>query len=323
MLRPMAQQLDLFGNWVEVADSTPPVAVAVVPAPVEVIAPLPGQIGLLDGPHLGSLAAQEALLALDPPGLLQVAERTAERYPELRAVHLWRAWATRLAEFLALPPRALADWLAPLRRRPGAPPFDGLKPMAWRNLVGALALQAARAVLAAEGGAARMPDGEPAAHWLAMGGALAEAAAVLEAAVAEDPTDAGLQVAWARTLSAVGRLDEASLAWRDALLIDPSQVDDAELVETELAPALDAVDEAELPGDARAWVPALVDLQGRLPLPWWTEHAADSGLAGDFCRALLALRRAQREAEPPANVLEHKRRLLALAPSLGALIRRA
>jgi hypothetical protein len=144
-----------------------------------------------------------------------------------------------------------------------------------------------------------------------------QAAGPLQAAVAAGLTDGPTRAALADSLWRLGRRREALIAFRDALFADPSS-----LVETQnpsLLALLDEIEELDLPGEPRAWIPALADLRGLVSLP---ESVLDPDLssppAARFTALVARYRRRRREGAAIAELLEVKRGLPFKTEVLGA-----
>lgn len=313
----MADQLTLFGLWEPVPDPEP----AVAPSPEPALPPFaaePRQTDLFSGHHIGFLQVMEALEALDPGALREAAAASGERYPDHGGPPCWRVWADRLDALLPQDAEALAVCaLGDL----GAS-FPGIGEALGAVLRGALLRKAAARLIAAGGPGARGPGGRPAASLLRLAGEPLGAAHLLERAVADGDTTAVVRVELARALEAIGRTEAAVVAWRDALLLDWRAVDEAELARTRLVDALDEASELELPGDARAWAPALADLLHLAPMPAWAADLPDGELSSRLATALARFRGARAAGDPEPALLAHKRALLALVPALRERIRR-
>ncbi len=313
----MADQLTLFGLWEAVSDPEP----AEPPVEAPVVSPVvddPLQTDLFSGSHVGFNQALTALGSLDADALRAAADAFGRRYPEHEAPPRWRAWASTLASKLAGEPSALADLaVGDLTVR-----FEGIGRAMADVLRPAVCRRAAERLIEVGGPGARTSDGRPAARLLVMAGDPTAAVRALERAVAAGDESAAVRVELARALGAVGRLEAALHCWRDALLLDPASADETELATTRLVEALDEAAELELPGDARAWVPALADLLHLATMPIRAADQSFEDQPGRLAGLLARYRAARAAGAPDALLLALKREMIVLAPSLRERVRR-
>lgn len=307
----MADQLNLFGEWERVPDPAPAAATApVAEAPPPDVSPR--QAALFSGPHLGEAAVAAALEALDPAGLRAAAARVAEEFPSYAGLRRWPAWADALGALLARDAGALCDAAQAFAGWPGMAP----------DLVAILRAALLREAFARLGPTGTTPDGAPAASLLRLAGRPDLAVAALEAALREDATDATTHVELAIVCGLLGRADRALAAWRDALILDPDAVSDDDLGDTRLGELLDDAETLELPGAARAWVPALAAIAHLVAVPSWAAEAPEDAAPARRVVALLAqLRQARTERAPDAAVVALKRQILGIAPGLRERLR--
>jgi tetratricopeptide (TPR) repeat protein len=314
----MSRQLNLFGPEEVCGVSSAPAPEPLAQAAD--LASLPGQLELFFGAHTYERAAEEALLSLDAAALRDLADDADRAYPDGLPADRWRAWAGGVewlfGEAVSVRERALRA-VAVLDGVIAGGRFPGATAGTREALGRAAARGACAALVLAEGPAASLPDGRPAGCLLLDAGDPERALEALAGALGAGRADAATRAAHGRALWRTGRRAEALRAFSEALLLEPAEEVDAPQLE-DLA---GVAEELELPGDPRAWMPVLADMDGVVPLPSWAGDVTDTP-ARAFAALLRELRRRRGTGATPEELIAAKRDLLRAAPALRDRVRR-
>jgi tetratricopeptide (TPR) repeat protein len=322
----MPDQLTFFGTW----EAVVPVAEAPPPEPPPELPPAtdPRQCGLFDGPLTLIHALETASARLDLAGLRAAWQEAQAQFPQWARAQSWSRWIADLEWLTQESHRPLAH-AEQVRRalvvhQDPTTRFWGMGPALRARVVSEALAQAAYRWVEAEGPEAHLDDGRPVAWLLMQAGRPAEAVPLLQAAVAAQPGQARLYYTLGEALWRSGQREQALGAYRDACLIEPGALDEAELTCAPLLDLLDRAAELELPGTAAAWAPVLADLEGVAPLARTTIELLAEGPAPRVMAALLAeyRRKRSRGALPEPARMEIKRAMLKAAPELKEFVRR-
>jgi hypothetical protein len=325
----MPMQLTIFGDWEEVGEPKTGAAARPEPEPgSRGQAPAdPRQLEIFAGPHTHQRAMADALEALDAPKLRDTFRAVRRIYPTWLPAEAWPLWADGIEwlvgpERAPLPPAVRADRaLALLDDGVARERFPDLGEDLLAVVRVSAAARACEALLSSAGPQATLADGRAAGLLPLLAGGPEKALGPLQAAVAAGLADGGTQAALADALWRMGRRREALVACRDALLIDPSSLE--EIQDPSLLALLDEIEELDLPGEPRAWIPALADLRGLVSLPdLESEVDPCRAPAARFTSLLARYRRQRREGAAATVLVEAKRALLQIAPALKEWIRR-
>lgn len=315
----MAEQLSLFSLWVEAEPAAiPPVE---EDEPIEPPPTCQRQVGLFEGPHLFATEALAAIDALDGVALRGIATRCRATYPNWTTAASWAEWANALE---LIDGDDAAAWAA---LAPGAieRQFPGITGVARSGLDASLRHRIAWDHLDADGAAARLPDGRPAAALL-IDVAPSEAAEQLSAAALAEPESADVQAALAVALTANGDAEGALWAWCRALILSPETIDADAAANAAIDELLDEAEDLDLPEPVCAWVPILAHFHGMFDLPEVAVDAQPSPempMPAAVAIHLAALRRLAGQSPTDARRVARKKALLRLVPELAEYVRRA
>lgn len=285
------------------------------------------QLDIFGGPHRERKLAERAVVALDAAGIREAAWAARRAFPTWAEVADWLVWADSVEWLLGalddtLGVRGASDRALSLLADESARVFfPRLPPVLLGSVRGEAAARACDALLAEEGPMARLGDGLAAGTLPLRAGNAARAAEPLRRAVEAGLVDGATRAALGEALRELGEAALALGTWCDALLRDPASVDGVRLPGV-LGELLDRLEELELRGDTRAWVPIVADLEGLLALPGWLIDDAPFGPAGAFAAELAIFRHKRKAGIPRESLFAHKRVMLELAPALREWVRR-
>jgi hypothetical protein len=323
----MPMQLTIFGDWEEVGETAVGTAAGPKPGSRELVPGDPRQLEIFAGPHTHQRAMADALETLNAPKLRDTFREVQRIYPTWLPAGAWPLWADGIEwligrERAPLAPAVRADRaLALLDEGVARERFPALGEDLLAVVRVSAAARACEALLSSAGPRATLADGRAAGLLPLLAGVPEKALGPLQAAVTAGLVDVGTLAALADALWRMGRRREALVACRDALLVDPTSLE--EIQDPSLLALLDEIEELDLPGEARAWIPALADLRGLVSLPDLAlAPNLSSPPAPRFTALLAQYRRQRREGAAAVELVEGKRALLQIAPALKEWIRR-
>jgi tetratricopeptide (TPR) repeat protein len=284
----------------------------------------PRQCSIFDGPLSQVVALQTHCLQLDVAAARDQWTLLSSRFPDWARAERWPEWIDALEALLELAPiedraeRLAADAVSDSSLLPGLPAELRC------DILDAVRVRTATDLLATQGALAEFSDGKPAAYLFLLAGRLDRAIEALAMRVAERPRDGRSRGYYAEALWRSGRPYEALGHYRDAYLVDPEAVDEANTSCASIHDLLDEATELELPGNPATWVGLLGELRSAWPQTLPSVTPENGTAAWQLASAALLHFRGQQRA---GHASEHermtcKRALLRGAPQLGELVRR-
>lgn len=312
----VGMQLDLFGRAASPVEVLPEVDTTPLPGdrPEDIV--LPGQMDLFGDLRLRTIHAREAIEAFDLESASAILSEALERYPRDDSLRELEALRKKLAIALK---ESRCDHLTEAR--------------AFRAIAGEVP-QSLRAfwhrrladLIDAEFGEGAMLDDIPSGvHWLASGDT-ARAVRSLRATVAREPKNGRLLALLGDALVAHGSEGPARIAYRDALITAPMDIDIASLRDKSVAGLADiARKDFNVPGPPCEWAAAVGAVTGVLPLHGSGDPAVDAqdvqgavdseGPAGIRFYWLIV---AEHLTQTHAERITHRRAMKELCPDLFA-----